>query len=307
MAHLRLRTKLTWFIHNPVSPPEYFLTYDEEDSTVFSQFSQTVTEVTSAFQYSCNNERACSWQVQKIGSTVEADVMAMMFREQQKVRGGVSRRAVLGALIGSAVLMSMQSSEASGGLGFVVKVRGNLSRSRNGDHEAMNAGTPLIDGDFVSTASESFAELKLGGDTRILLGPETSLYIDSFLAGQGGVLELAGGQMIFDRPEGLPKIDVSVRTAFGMIGVRGTKFFAGPNRGAFAVYVEHGKVDVTNAGVSRKLLGGQGLDIRPPESATRSLGQQSSMEELSKLAIPSLPVVWDNSRISEVYASVGLE
>lgn len=266
-----------------------------------------VTGVTTTFPWACNNERACSSLAQKICSTVEVEVMMMRFLEQQKARNGVSRRAVLGALVSSAVLMSMRSSEASGDLGFVVKVRGNLSRSRNGAHEIMDAGTALLDGDFVATASESFAELKLGGDTRILLGPETSLYVDSFLAGQGGVLELAGGQMVFDRPEGLPKIDVSVRTTFGMIGVRGTKFFAGPSRGAFAVYVEHGKVEVTNAGVSRKLRKGQGLDIRPPESATRSLGQQSSMEELSKLAIPSLPEVWDNNRISEVYASVGLE
>ncbi|MCO6187522.1 FecR domain-containing protein [Rhizobium sp. L1K21] len=222
-------------------------------------------------------------------------------------KNAISRRALLGGVVSSAVLMSIRSSEASGDLGFVVQVRGLLSRSAGDGHQRLESGNPLLDGDLVSTGEESSAELKLGGDTRILLGPQTSLFIDSFIAGQGGVLELASGQMIFDRPEGLPKIDVSVRTAFGMIGVRGTKFFAGPNRGAFSVFVEHGKVEVTNAGVSRRLLRGQGLDIRPPESAPRSLGKEATMAELSRLAVPSIPQDWEQSRIAEAYSSIGLE
>ncbi len=222
-------------------------------------------------------------------------------------RNGMTRRTVLSGLASSAVLMSIRSSEASGDLGFVAKVRGSLNRTLGGQKEALSVGTPLMDGDLVSTAADSAAELKLGGDTRILLGPETSLFVDSFIAGQGGVLELASGQMIFDRPEGLPKIDVTVRTAFGMIGVRGTKFFAGPMGDAFSVFVEHGKVEVANAGVMRKLLKGQGLDIRQPQSAPRSLGRQSSMEELSRFAIPSLPEVWEEARIRQAYASIGIE
>lgn len=233
--------------------------------------------------------------------------MQMENASRRTGKNAISRRALLGGVVGSAVLMSIRSSEASGDLGFVVQVRGQLSRSAGGQNQLLNAGNPLLDGDLVSTAKKSSAELKLGGDTRILLGPETSIFIDSFIAGQGGILELASGQMIFDRPEGLPKIDVSVRTAFGMIGVRGTKFFAGPNRGAFAVFVEHGKVEVTNAGVARKLLKGQGLDIRPPQSSMRSLGKQTSMEELSRLAIPSIPENWDERRIEEAYSSIGME
>ncbi len=220
---------------------------------------------------------------------------------------GISRRAFLGGVTGSAIMMSIGSSQASGDLGFVVQVKGGANRTTGDQIQPLAAGMPLLDGDIVSTAADGAAELKLGGDTRILLGSETSLVVDSFIAGQGGLLELASGQMVFDRPEGLPKIDVSVRTAFGMIGVRGTKFFAGPNRGAFSVYVEHGKVDVVNAGVARKLLKGQGLDIRPPQSAPRSLGKQSSVEELGKMAIPSLPEVWDADRINEVFSGIGIQ
>ena len=86
---------------------------------------------------------------------------------------------------------------------------------------------------------------------------------------------------------GLPKIDLSMRTAFGMIGVRGTKFFAGPNRGVFAVFVEHGLVEVTGGGVTREVGMGEGVEIAQPGAA------------------PSEVTAWGQERINEAYASAG--
>jgi ferric-dicitrate binding protein FerR (iron transport regulator) len=114
------------------------------------------------------------------------------------------------------------------------------------------------------------------------------LLVDSFIAGQGGTLELGLGRMVFDRPEGLPKVDVAVRTAFGMIGVRGTKFFCGPSKTAFAVFVEHGSVSVEGAGVTRVVAAGEGVEFGKPGDA------------------PTEPVNWGQARIAEAYASVGL-
>ena len=94
--------------------------------------------------------------------------------------------------------------------------------------------------------------------------------------------------MVFDRPEGLAKIDLTVRTAFGMIGVRGTKFFAGPSRGVFAVFVEHGLVEVSGAGVTRQVAPGQGVEIATPGAAPGEITQ------------------WGAARIREAYASVGI-
>lgn len=74
-------------------------------------------------------------------------------------------------------------------------------------------------------------------------GENTEVLLDSFLAEQGGTIELVSGDMVFDRPEGTPKIDLTIRTTFGQIGVRGTKFFTGKSRGNFAVFVEHGLVE----------------------------------------------------------------
>lgn len=156
-----------------------------------------------------------------------------------------------------------------------------------GDEGRLAAGDAVLDNDYVSTSTNSFADLALS-ETRILLGPQTELLIDSFLAAEGGTLELGLGRMVFDRPDNLPKMDVAVRTAFGMIGVRGTKFFCGPSRAAFAVFVERGSVSVRGGGVTRTVSAGQGVDFTSPG------------------APPSEPTNWGQARIRQAYASVGL-
>jgi len=178
-------------------------------------------------------------------------------------------------------------TQASTVIGKAADVRGKVSLKRAEKEEGLATGAQIMDNDFVRTAAESFADLQLD-DTRILLGSETELLLDSFIAGQGGTMELGMGQMVFDRPEGLPKIDLALRTTFGMIGVRGTKFFAGPNRGVFAVFVEHGQVSVEGGGVDRLVGAGEGIEIARPGDA------------------PTETVVWKEARIVEAYASVGL-
>lgn len=178
-------------------------------------------------------------------------------------------------------------TQASPVIGKASDVRGTVNLKRAEKREGLSTGGNIMDNDFVQTEAESFADLQLE-DTRILLGSKTELLLDSFIAGQGGTMELGVGQMVFDRPEGLPKIDLAVRTTFGMIGVRGTKFFCGPNRGVFAVFVEHGQVSVQGGGVERLVGRGEGVEIAGPGEA------------------PNQVVQWKEARIREVYASVGL-
>ncbi|WP_104662708.1 FecR family protein [Ensifer adhaerens] len=200
----------------------------------------------------------------------------------------VSRRAVVGGLLLTAVGGGAVPSRASPALGEATEVRGDVRLRQQKKDGPLAVGGQLFENDRVHTNAESFATLQLGSDTRVLLGAETDLLVDSFIAGQGGTLELGTGRMVFDRPEGLPKVDVAVRTAFGMIGVRGTKFFCGPSRAAFAVFVEHGSVSVERGGVSRIVAAGQGVEFHHRGDA------------------PSEPVDWGEARIKEAYASVGL-
>lgn len=229
--------------------------------------------------------------------------MIMPFRIKAG-RGGMSRRAFVGGL---AVFSMVGPAAGDVALGRVLSVQGELTRSNGTFGERLSIGASLMERDLLVTGRESFARLKLGADTDILLGPEAELLIDRYLAGQGGELQLMSGPMLFDRPEGLPKIDLTVKTTFGMIGVRGTKFFAGPLAGIFSVYVEHGRIDVSNAGVSRRVGAGEGLDIPPPDGSFRSLGDAAKdAVAIARQAVPGLPSRWADTRVREAYARVGL-
>ncbi len=200
----------------------------------------------------------------------------------------LSRRLFLAGGALALTGIGIRATQANVVIGRAVAVSGEVNRRQENLLEGLKAGANLMDRDFVTTGRESFAELALGEDTSLHLGSETELLIDSFIAGQGGVIELGTGQMVFDRPEGLAKIDLTMRTAFGMIGVRGTKFFAGPNRGVFSVFVEHGRVEVTGGGVTRAVSRGEGVEIKAPGEAPGEVKQ------------------WGEARIREAYASAGI-
>lgn len=230
--------------------------------------------------------------------------MSVEFRAKS---GSLSRRAFVGGIAAGAAIGVVGPAVGDAALGKVLSIDGELTRKSSMHIEALAVGASLMERDLLATGRESFARLKLGSDTDILLGPETQLLIDRYLAGQGGKLQLMSGQMLFDRPEGLPRIDLSVKTTFGMIGVRGTKFFAGPLKGIFSVYVEHGRIDVSNAGVSRRVTAGEGLDIAPPKGSVRSLGHNAKdAAAMARMAVPSLPSRWAEARVRDAYASVGL-
>ena len=203
-------------------------------------------------------------------------------------QGLIGRRVFIAGCALAAGGLAAIPTQASTVIGKASDVRGKVNLKRAEKQEVLAAGGQIMDHDLVATGSDSFADLALGGDTRILLGSKTELLLDSFIAGQGGTMELGLGQMVFDRPEGLPKIDLALRTTFGMIGVRGTKFFAGPNRGVFAVFVEHGQVSVDAGGIQRLVGAGEGIEIAKPGEA------------------PNKTVKWKEARIVEAYASVGL-
>ena len=200
----------------------------------------------------------------------------------------LSRRLFLAGGALALTGIGIRATQANAIIGRAVEVTGEVNRRQENLLEGLKAGANLMDHDFVTTGRESAAELALGEDTSLHLGSETELLIDTFIAGQGGVIELGTGQMVFDRPEGLAKIDLTMRTAFGMIGVRGTKFFAGPNRGVFAVFVEHGRVEVTGGGVTRAVSRGEGIEITAPGEAPGEIKQ------------------WGEDRIREAYASAGI-
>jgi ferric-dicitrate binding protein FerR (iron transport regulator) len=207
---------------------------------------------------------------------------------------GLTRRQTLG-LAGLMALAPAFAARADVEIGKLVDAKGNVLKTRDKVEVAIEPGAALSNNDLVATGKKSFASMSLGADTRIMMGENTEVLLDSFLAEQGGLIELVSGDMVFDRPEGLPKIDLTIRTAFGQIGVRGTKFFTGRNRGNFAVFVEHGLVEVKSGEAVRKIGAGEGVDIAT-DAKTRSLFG-GDLSETKK---------WGKGRIEEAYKSVGL-
>ncbi|MDO6966257.1 FecR family protein [Rhizobium alvei] len=204
------------------------------------------------------------------------------------------RREILAGAAALAVANGLPA-RASQAIGSLIDARGMVLKRQNDVETQIASGAELIDNDLVATREESFASMSLGADTKILMGPNTEVLLDTFLAEQGGTLELVSGDMVFDRPEGLPKIDLTIRTTFGQIGVRGTKFFTGRSRGNFAVFVEHGQVEISSGETVRRIGAGEGVDIAT-DAKTRSLFG-SDMSETK---------TWGKARIDEAYKKVGL-
>lgn len=191
----------------------------------------------------------------------------------------IVRRAFLG---GIAALPLALPARAAGEIGTTLSVSGDTILSRAGDGWPLTADHPLMEGDLVSTPA-GFAVLMLFTQTQINLGPGAEFRIDRFVADVGGVITV-GGPMVFDRPENLAPLDLQVQVSFAQIGVRGTRFFAGPSNGVQSVFVQRGAVTVGPV----TLRAGQGVDLPGP-------GQ------------PPGPVTdWGAARIAAAFASAGV-
>ena len=201
-------------------------------------------------------------------------------------RNSLNRRAVLLAL--PAGLLLPRGALAADFIGAAADVRGTVVARQSAGTRNLLTGAGLLLKDTVETHAQSFARLDLAGRTTVHLGSRARLFIDRFVAEAGGVLELGDGAMLFDRADDLPKIDLTIRSRFGRIAVRGTQFFAGPSKGVFGVFVARGAVTVEAAGVSRQLGAGQGVDIR-------AVGQP-----------PGEVKAWGKPRIAEALANAGL-
>ncbi len=142
-------------------------------------------------------------------------------------------------------------------------------------------------GDSVGTGVESSLGLLLGKATTVRLGPEVQLRIDHFLINEGGVLTLDKGAILYDHDVRDDANNMAVRSPFGLIAVRGTRFFAGPSNRVFGVFVERGEVLVVGVSTAVTVTAGLGTNIAAPG------------------AEPTLPAVWGPQRITAAMGQFG--
>lgn len=203
----------------------------------------------------------------------------------------VTRRFILGVLPLAMAVPPGLAAAQDPDIGIAVALTGTGAVRRDGRDWALATGMAIADGDRVRTGAESFAELLLYSETRINLGPQADFAIDRFVADVGGTLTVGAGAMVFDRPDDLPPLDLTLQVGFAQIGVRGTRFFVGPSQGEVAVFVERGSVGVGNGADGRPvtLRAGEGIALPAPGGT------------------PGPVTRWGQARIAAAFAAAGTQ
>lgn len=169
--------------------------------------------------------------------------------------------------------------------GTVGELRGAVTAGAGTESRSLTSGAEVFIGDTVKTGPGAVVVLQLGKRTTLKLGAETNIEIDRYLADAGGEIDLLAGAILFERT-GPPASDpLNVKSAYGLIAVRGTRFYAGPSNGKFGVLVGTGRVEVT--GGSKKVSVGwqEGTDIassgaQPTDPKRWALPRIKAMQKL---------------------------
>jgi ferric-dicitrate binding protein FerR (iron transport regulator) len=169
--------------------------------------------------------------------------------------------------------------------GAVEAIKGDAFAEAQDERRKLENAAPLFISDQVSTGSQSGLAIRLGKDTTIHLGELAHLTIDRFIENAGGELTLQSGALLFDRSPGAEPKPLRIRSSFGLIAVRGTRFFAGPSANVFGVLVTRGSVSVTAGGHEVVLAAGEGTNIAHPGDA------------------PTPPAPWGQARIDAALES----
>lgn len=191
---------------------------------------------------------------------------------------------MVGTLLASAAFN--RPSNAADPAGRVEEIKGEAFADASNQHRPLEKSSSVYVGDRVETGASSRLTMLLGEDTTIRLGERAHLVIDQFLSTTGGEISLQSGPMLFDRPSGSRPVPVKIKSPYGLIAVRGTKFFAGPSNNVFGVFVDHGTVVVSGGGGEVVLQAGEGTNLSSPGSS------------------PTAPVQWGKARIDAAIASV---
>jgi ferric-dicitrate binding protein FerR (iron transport regulator) len=147
-------------------------------------------------------------------------------------------------------------------VGTTTEVSGIAVAQAGSARRALGVASPLELEDTVLTGSRSRLKAVLGGTTRLSLSADARLEIDRFVTGGGGgSLLLQAGAILVDAAPGSFRRPLTVKSPYGVVGIRGTRFFAGVIGDTFGVFCASGRVSVSAGGRTVLLIAGQGVDI----------------------------------------------
>jgi hypothetical protein len=197
----------------------------------------------------------------------------------------LTRRGALAATIATPFLAPRRAGAVEPA-GTVETLRGQATAAAGSSSRPLAPDASLFLGDLVATGAQSAIAMRLGLMTEVRLGAEARLRIDRFVVNVGGVLELAKGALLFDHDPAAGQTEAAVRSPFGLIAVRGTRFFAGPSNGVFGVFLYKGEVLVVGRNTAVQLMPEFGTDIAAPGGE------------------PTPPHRWAETRVKAAEASV---
>ena len=170
--------------------------------------------------------------------------------------------------------------------GEVEQLTGEATAAKAGESRKLAIQLPVHIEELIRTGVNSRLALRLGAKTVLRLGASTEVRIDRYIVEAGGDIAINDGTVMFDRI-GRPLANpLNFRNPYGLIAIRGTRFYAGPSRGAFGILVEHGRVEVTAGGRTVIVPPGLGTDISAPGQA------------------PSRPARWAAARMRDIRAAI---
>lgn len=218
---------------------------------------------------------------------LSAEVTLAESDRADRTKYGLVRRSVfrLAGISLGALAARLGHAHAREIAGSVEELRGDaFAQAEQERRKLENTGLIFLD-DEISTGSASRLAMHLGKDTVVRLGELAHLKIDRSVENVGGELTLVSGPLLFDRAPGAKPRPLRIRSPFGLIAVRGTRFFAGPSAGVFGVFVQRGSVSVSAAGTEVVLHEGEGTNISQPGEA------------------PTPPSIWRQPRIDAALES----
>lgn len=178
-------------------------------------------------------------------------------------------------------------------VGAVAEAIGETEARFGNEARALSAAAPVLLEDTLRTGAASRLAVRLEGGIGLRLTAQASLRINRFvLEARGNTppgLRLGAGPqggLWLEGPAGA--MPAAVDSAWALVAVRGTAFFAGEVDGRYAVFVQRGSVAVVAAEAAVVLEAGQGCEVAAPG------------------APPSQAVTWGAARVVRTLALVGL-
>jgi hypothetical protein len=185
------------------------------------------------------------------------------------------KSVLAGAAMAALIALNPSAVFAADAVGKASEVEGAITLTHGGSSAALKDGAAIAEGDTLETTDKSRTRIVFDDKTDLVVAGKGKVKIDSYVydpknAGNDNAhLSLLG--VAFSYVGGLldkgkdPKVKLDLD--FGSIGIRGTKIYRAMNHMECWIYVERGKVDVSNKGGSVHLKDGQGTIMSASDKA----------------------------------------